>query len=105
VENGARTHTEYIKEPYKFLRLVLDPMLIIHSVEPLNDQIIMLQYSEKRERLQPLPHESQVTGIFTTSLARIRLLETLEELGERVLYMDTGTYFLKNDNFVTEFPI
>jgi len=95
VENGARTHTEYIREQYKFLKLVLDPMLTIQSVEPLNEQIMMVQYSEKRERLQPLPHESQVTGIFTTSQARLRLLETLEELGDRVLYMDTGKNFFR----------
>jgi len=68
-ENGAKTRTEYLHQQFKFVKLMVDPLLTIQTIEILNDDVIMVQYSEKKERQQALAHESQITGImFKTTI-------------------------------------
>lgn len=70
--------------------------LLENSEDP-NLDMILVNYQEKREFLEECPFGNVVLACFTTAHARLHLYETLEQLGERVLYFDTDSIIYQHE--------
>lgn len=59
--------------------------------------MILINYEEKKEFVEECPFGNVVLACFTTAHARLHLYETLEKLGERVLYFDTDSIIYQHE--------
>lgn len=59
--------------------------------------MILINYEEKKEFVEECPFGNVVLACFTTAHARLHLHETLEKLGERVLYFDTDSIIYQHE--------
>ena len=50
-----------------------------------------MKWRDSSDCTPTLPHSSVVTAAFTTSYARLKLFNLMNELGERLLYCDTDS--------------
>lgn len=90
-------------EEEKLQQLLQDCSLKVKGIELLensedpNLDMILVNYQEKREFLEECPFGNVVLACFTPSHARLYLYETLEQLGERVLYFDTDSIIYQHE--------
>lgn len=88
---------EYLKEEEQLTRMLQDSTLEIKGVELLNNleqperDLILINYLEKQDFIEDCPFGNVVLAAFTTAHARLHLYDTLEKLGDRVLYFDTDS--------------
>ena len=99
------TKTEYIKKPAEFYQRMTDDTINISHLEILSneinpdDDILLVNYTEKEEYLDACPFGNVVLAAYTTAQARLHLYSTLQQLDRRVLYFDTDSiiYIHKNE--------
>ncbi len=88
---------EYLKEEEQLTRMLQDSTLEIKGVELLNNleqperDLILINYLEKQDFIEDCPFGNVVLAAFTTAHARLHLYDTLEKLGDQVLYFDTDS--------------
>lgn len=70
---------------------------LLENSEDSNLDMILVNYQEKREFLEECPFGNVVLACFTTAHARLHLYETLEQLGERVLYFDRDSIIYQHE--------
>lgn len=93
----------YLTEEEELQQLLQDCSLEVKGIELLensedpNLDMILVNYQEKREFLEECPFGNVVLACFTTAHARLHLYETLEQLGERVLYFDTDSIIYQHE--------
>ena len=71
--------------------------LLENKEHPEND-MMLINYQEKDEFVEDCPFGNVVLACFTTAHARLHLYETLQPLGERVLYFDTDSIIYQHDH-------
>jgi hypothetical protein len=59
--------------------------------------MMLIKFQQKQEFLEDCPFGNVVLACFTTVHARLHLYETLEPLGDRVLYFDTNSIIYQHD--------
>lgn len=95
--------SRYLTEEEELQQLLQDCSLEVKGIELLensedpNLDMILVNYQEKREFLEECPFGNVVLACFTTAHARLHLYETLEQLGERVLYFDTDSIIYQHE--------
>jgi len=96
----------FIKEPLEYFEIMTDPSKVVHSVTILNDQMLLLSYTEKDEFVESLETTNVVIAAFTTSIARLHLYSYIEKLGERLLYFDTDSLiYVSHQNDQVEYKV
>jgi hypothetical protein len=60
--------------------------------------MMLINYQVKNEFVEDCPLGNVVLACFTTAHARLHLYETLQPLGERVLYFDTDSIIYQHDD-------
>lgn len=70
---------------------------LLQNLEDPNSDMILINYEEKKEFVEECPFGNVVLAYFTTAHARLHLYETLEKLGERVLYFDTDSIIYQHE--------
>lgn len=70
---------------------------LLQNLEDPNSDMILINYEEKNEFVEECPFGKVVLACFTTAHARLHLYETLEKLGERVLYFDTDSIIYQHE--------
>jgi hypothetical protein len=70
--------------------------LLENKEHPEND-MMLVNYQEKEEFIEDCPFGNVVLACFTTAHARLHLYETLQPIGERVLYFDTDSIIYQHD--------
>lgn len=72
--------------------MLSDPRFVVSMVKFHSEDVIGIVATSPTEFCEPLPHTSPVIAAFCTAWARLELYKCLENLGRRVLYMDTDRY-------------
>jgi hypothetical protein len=96
-------HTQYLTEEEELQQKLKDATLQIKGIELLENihhperDMMLINYNEKEEFVEDCPFGNVVLACFTTAHARLHLYETLQPLGERVLYFDTDSIIYQHD--------
>ncbi|XP_062601051.1 uncharacterized protein LOC134262702 [Saccostrea cucullata] len=89
--------TRYLDEEEELQQLLQDSTLDIKGMQLLvnkedsNEDKMLVNYQDKQEFVEECPFGNVVLACFTTAHARLHLYETLQPLGDRVLYFDTDS--------------
>jgi hypothetical protein len=95
--------TQYLTEEEELQNKLQDAKIEIKGLELLENSdhpeadMMLINYQEKEEFLEDCPFGNVVLACFTTAHARLHLYETLQPLGERVLYFDTDSIIYLHD--------
>ncbi|XP_056001762.1 uncharacterized protein LOC130048746 [Ostrea edulis] len=93
----------YLTEEEELQQKLQDATLEVKGIELLENRerpecdMMLINYQEKEEFLEDCPFGNVVLACFTTAHARLHLYETLQPLGERVLYFDTDSIIYQHD--------
>lgn len=88
---------QYLTEQKELNQMLQDTTLEVKGLELLNNtekpesDMILINYLEKQDFIEDCPFGNVILAAFTTAHARLHLYETLEKLGDRVLYFDTDS--------------
>ena len=90
-EKPNRTRTQYITDPSKFKQLSNDTSVEIMMIYMVNQDCLLVE-TKSRETFEPDNLKTNdVVASFTTCWARLKLYGLIDQLGRRVLYMDTDS--------------
>ena len=77
----------------------------IHSVQISSEDVMELVVSKAEDEFQRSFKQNVFIAAFTTSLARLKLYEALDFLGDRVLYYDTDSVIYKTKRGQEKLPL
>ena len=92
---GQRTHvadSKFVTDPAEFNDLMFDEGNVVHQVREMSENVVYVTYSKKDAFTEGMAYSNPVLASFVTAICRLRLYSDLEQLGERVLYFDTGKF-------------
>lgn len=95
--------SRYLTEEEELQKLLQDCSLEVKGIELLknsedpNLDMILVNYQEILEFLEECLFGNVVLACFTTAHARLHLYESLEQLGEHVLYFDTDSIIYQHE--------
>ncbi|CAH3168038.1 unnamed protein product [Porites lobata] len=87
--------TVAVKEPSHLFSLLSDTTKEISTIRICTDDILEAVYTSVNENAPKGTKNNIFIAAFTTSLARLKLYESLDLLNQQVLYMDTDSVFYK----------
>lgn len=82
---------EVISDPARFFDLVINPAITINSFLPVNEDVVYVGWSHKKENVQFSGLTNVFITAYTTVQARLRLYSCLKGLGARCYYSDTDS--------------
>ena len=85
---------EFVADPYKLCDIVFDDSNVVEQVQVVTEQMMYVTYRKEESFAAPMAHTNPVIAAFTTANCRLRLYQELEKLQDRVIYFDTGKFFL-----------
>ena len=88
-ERMNKPRVETISSPAILFRRVSDPLLKIHCIRICTSDVLEIVYTTVDDNAPTSGRTSIFVAAYTTCLARLKLYESLERLGEQVLYFDT----------------
>ncbi|KAE9544412.1 hypothetical protein AGLY_001591 [Aphis glycines] len=88
-----QTKTEIISKPDRWYQVLLDRKLEIENIVFLTDDLVEVSYKQINEYVGNEHNTNIYIAAFTTSNARLRLYNMLDNLGEKVVYYDTDSVF------------
>ena len=86
-----KTQIQAFDDPHTFHQFLDKDSLDVRHVSVVNDQTVEVHYQNQKEDIRVSPNLNIFVACFTTCHARLKLYNTLEALGERVLYFDTDS--------------
>ena len=86
-----KTQIQAFDDPHAFHQFLDKDSLDVRHVSVVNDQTVEVHYQNQKEDIRVSPNLNIFVACFTTCHARLKLYNTLEALGERVLYFDTDS--------------
>jgi len=84
-------NTSIIKEPSEFFKMLSDPCIIINTITPVNENVVLVNWEYREESYDSLSTVNVCLAAYTTAQARLKLYSYLELLGDKVLYYDTDS--------------
>ena len=97
--------THSIREPAELFNLLDDPVNKIHCVRICSETRMELVVTKNEEEYQRGFKQNVFIAAFTTSHARLKLYEALEQLDDRVLYYDTDSVIYKTQAGQAKLPL
>ena len=85
------TEEEELQEKLQDATLEIKGIELLENTENPETDMMLINFQEKEEFIEDCPFGNVVLACFTTAHARLHLYETLQPLGERVLYFDTDS--------------
>ena len=85
------TKTEFIHKPVKFYKLMRSKQRKVHDIHTVTEECVMVTSSAEEDFNEGNNTSNIAIAAFTTSYARLRLLDMMRKLDERVLYTDTDS--------------
>jgi len=83
--------TVYFTDPARYFKLITNPAIVVHSVVLVSEKMMAVSYTNEDEFVEVMGNTNAVLAAYTAAQARLRLYHYIENLGERVLYFDTGS--------------
>ena len=102
-QNENLGKTEVINDPQRLFEMLINPEIEVNSWLPVNDDVIYLGWTHKRELNNPSGLTSTVIAAYTTAQARLKLLSYLMPLGERCAYLDTDSIIFYSTGVTGEY--
>ncbi|XP_071088741.1 uncharacterized protein [Haliotis cracherodii] len=81
----------YMNDPVQYFTLWRDERNTIEDVTVVNEHMVEVTYTQKKEFQTPHSHFNVAITAWVTAQARLKLYETLALVGRRVLYFDTDS--------------
>ena len=97
--------THCITQPSQLFQLLEDPVNEIHSVRICSEDVMELVITKNEDEYQCSFKQNVFIAAFTTSLARLKLYDALDFLGDRVLYYDTDSVIYKTKRGQDKLPL
>jgi len=98
--------TTYFTDPRKYFALVFDPTVIVHNIQMVDDDMVLVSHTKAEEFIDILPNTNVVLAAYVTAQARLKLYSYIEKLDNRVLYFDTDSLiYLSSKTDVYNVPI
>jgi hypothetical protein len=91
------TEEEELQEKLQDATLEIKGIELLENTEHPETDMMLINYQVKNEFVEDCPFGNVVLACFTTAHARLHLYETLQPLGERVLYFDTDSIIYQHD--------
>jgi hypothetical protein len=92
------TEEEELQEKLQDATVEIKGIELLENTEHPETNMMLINYQEKNEFVEDCPFGNVVLACFTTAHARLHLYETLQPLGERVLYFDTDSIIYQHDD-------
>ena len=83
--------SKYIDDVSEYMTLLTDETTNVTNIQLVNENIVHVEYNNKKEFVRPSNRINVVLAAYTTAQARLKLYELLEVLNHRVLYYDTDS--------------
>lgn len=90
-QRNNQSKTTFINEKAELTALLTNPNIVVNDILPINDDVMLANWSEVDEAILPSPMTSVVIAAYVTAIARIKLYSYLDLLGEQILYFDTDS--------------
>ena len=91
--------TEYVTEPSKFYKILLDEKIDDLNIHFINEDMVEMTYNLKEQFVDNSKDSNIFIAAFTTSHARMMLYEVLDKLGDSVLGFDTDScWYIEKEN-------
>ena len=97
-----KTRVQEFEDPQTFHQFLNTDTTDVRHVSIINDQMVEVHYQYQKEDIPVSPNLNIFVACFTTCHARIKLYDTLQSLGERVLYYDTDSIIYSTDEGQTD---
>ena len=104
-EQMNKMKTKQITEPHELIAHLNDTTIEISDIRILSADVIELAYKKIEEDAVKGSKTNIFIAAFTTCQARLKLYESLEALGDRVLYYDTDSVIYTWKPGQTEIPL
>lgn len=106
-QRDSYTETEYIYSAQDLWKHVHSSTHSIEQITDINEDIMELVLKPNEEVLKDNVKSNIYLASFTTSMARLKLYDAIEKLGEKVLYMDTDSviFVAKKGQTITDFDL
>lgn len=88
-QNAQKTQLTYVSDPAEYVKIMTDNSTEVTDMVFVNEEHVALRWRKKEDFVEALPNTNVVLAAYTTAQARLKLYELLEELDDRVVYMDT----------------
>lgn len=88
-ENQSKT--SIVNESAEFFNMMVNPSIIINTILPVNDNVLIVNWEHKDEAYEPLSTVNVCLAAYTTAQARLKLYSFLKVIDKRVLYYDTDS--------------
>jgi len=85
------TQTNFVHNPKDFFKLLRSKVRKIHDIHIVTEEAVMVTTSYEEDYNEGSCSSNVAIAAITTSYARLRLLEMMRKLGDRVLYTDTDS--------------
>lgn len=102
-QNKPQTHC--ITQPHELFQLLDDPAYIISNVRICSEDVMEIVTTTAEEEYQCRFKTNVFIAAFTTSLARLKLYDALDFLGDRALYDDTDSVIYKTKPGQEKLPL
>ncbi|KAI8493979.1 hypothetical protein Bbelb_283260 [Branchiostoma belcheri] len=89
--------TRFITSPDEFFGLLGSTDHVVNNIHCVNEEVVEVEYVHKKELIPEASNTNIYIAIFTTAMARIKLYESLDRLGDAVLYYDTDSIIYRCD--------
>jgi hypothetical protein len=90
-QRSNMSKTAFFNNEDDLFRLLLDPSIEVTNVDSISDLIVCVNWKYRDDVYVPSPNVNPVIAAYTTTFARIRLYNVLDQLGDRILYYDTDS--------------
>ena len=97
--------THCVTQPADLFRVLDDPAYYISNVRICSEDVMEIVTTMAEEECQPNFKINVFVAAFTSSLARLKLYEALDFLGERALYYDTDSVIYKTKPGQDKLPL
>jgi hypothetical protein len=88
------SNKEWVTDPKRFYELVLNEKLTDFNYKIVTDEMLEVTYRFKDVFVQDSFNTNEYIAAFTTANARLRLYDTLDKLGDAVIYYDTDSIYI-----------
>jgi hypothetical protein len=90
-QRSNMVQTVYFTDPAEYFKLFTDPSNIIHNIQMISENMVIVSYTKEDEFVDVLPNTNTVLAAYVTAHARLKLYSYIENLQDRVLYFDTDS--------------
>jgi len=90
-QNPNKSKLTYISDPQEYIDMMTNDGIEVTDLLYVNEEHVALRWMHKNQFVEALPNTNVVLAAYTTAHARLKLYSLLENLQERILYMDTDS--------------